>query len=52
MRLLIVEDENLIARFVARGLQAEGYTTGVASDGETALQRLHEEEWDLVILDL
>jgi DNA-binding response OmpR family regulator len=52
VRLLIVEDENLIARFVSRGLQAEGYTTGVASDGEIACQRLQEEEWDLVILDL
>ncbi len=52
MRLLIVEDENLIARFVSRGLQAEGYTTGVAADGETARRRLRDEEWDLVILDL
>jgi DNA-binding response OmpR family regulator len=52
MRLLIVEDENLIARFVSRGLQAEGYTTGVAADGDTACRRLREEEWDLVILDL
>jgi two-component system response regulator MprA len=52
MRLLVVEDENLIARFVARGLQAEGYTTSVAADGETACRRLRQEEWDLVILDL
>jgi DNA-binding response OmpR family regulator len=52
MRLLVVEDENLIARFVSRGLQAEGYTTAVAPDGETACRLLHEAEWDLVILDL
>jgi DNA-binding response OmpR family regulator len=52
MRVLIVEDEGLIARFVARGLQAEGYTTSVAPDGETACLRLRDEEWDLVILDL
>jgi two-component system, OmpR family, copper resistance phosphate regulon response regulator CusR len=52
MRVLIVEDEGLIARFVARGLQAEGYTTSVAPDGEMACRRLREEEWDLAILDL
>ena len=52
MRVLIVEDEGLIARFVARALQAEGYTTSVAPDGEVACRRLREEEWDLAILDL
>ena len=52
MRVLIVEDEGLIARFVARALQAEGYTTSVAPDGEVACRRLRDEEWDLAILDL
>jgi len=52
LRVLIVEDEGLIARFVARALQAEGYTTSVAPDGEVACRRLREEEWDLAILDL
>jgi DNA-binding response OmpR family regulator len=52
MRLLVVEDENLIARFVSRALQAEGYTTGVAADGESACRLLREAEWDLVVLDL
>ena len=52
MRVLIVEDEGWIARFVARGLQAEGYQTSVAPDGEVACRRRRDEEWDLVILDL
>jgi len=52
LRILIVEDERLIARFVARALQAEGYTAGVAADGARACERLRGEEWDLVILDL
>jgi DNA-binding response OmpR family regulator len=52
MRLLVIEDETLIARFVSRGLQAEGYTTDVAPDGETACRLLRDAEWDLVILDL
>ena len=51
MRVLIVEDEGLIARFVARALQAEGYTTSVAPNGEVACRRLRDEEWG-EILDL
>lgn len=52
MRLLIVEDEPLIARFLARGLRSEGYTVVVAGDGERAIDRLAGGGWDLVILDL
>jgi DNA-binding response OmpR family regulator len=52
MRLLIVEDEPLIARFLARGLRSEGYTVAVAGDGEMAVERLADGGWDLVILDL
>jgi DNA-binding response OmpR family regulator len=52
MKLLIVEDEHLIARFVASGLRSEGYTTAVSPDGDDACARLAGEEWDLVILDL
>jgi two-component system, OmpR family, response regulator len=52
MRVLIVEDEPLIARFLARGLRSEGYTVGVAGNGEIAIDRLEQRPWDLVILDL
>ncbi len=52
MRILIVEDEPLIARFVARGLRSEGYTVAIATDGEGAVERLAGGSWDLVILDL
>jgi len=52
LRVLIIEDEGLIARFVARALQAEGYTASVVGDGSTACARLRDEEWDLVVLDL
>jgi DNA-binding response OmpR family regulator len=51
MRILIVEDEALIAGFLAHALRAEGYTAQVAADGEDGIERLHE-QWDLVILDL
>jgi DNA-binding response OmpR family regulator len=52
MRILLAEDEPLIARFIARGLRAEGYHTTVAGDGDVAVARLTAQEWDLLILDL
>jgi DNA-binding response OmpR family regulator len=51
MRILIVEDEALIAGFVARALRAEGYATQVAADGEQGIELL-EHPWDLIVLDL
>ncbi len=52
MRILLVEDEHLIARFVSRGLRAEGYTTSIAADGHEAVEHLGNEPCDLMILDL
>jgi len=52
MHILLVEDEPLIANFVARGLSAEGYTPAVAADGEEAWEQLRRREWDMVVLDL
>jgi DNA-binding response OmpR family regulator len=52
VRILLVEDEPLIASFVARGLRAEGYATSVAIGGDEAVIELRERDWDLVILDL
>ena len=52
VRILLVEDEPLIASFVGRGLRAEGYATSVAASGDDALSELRAREWDLVILDL
>ncbi len=51
MRILIVEDEALIAGFVARALRAEGYATQVAADGDQAVELL-DHAWDLIVLDL
>ena len=52
MRILLVEDEEKVARFVSRGLVSELYVVDVASDGKTALFNLAEFAYDLVILDL
>lgn len=50
-RILIIEDEERIARFVERGLIYEGYRVNVAHDGQTGLQIARDNPPDLVILD-
>jgi two-component system, OmpR family, copper resistance phosphate regulon response regulator CusR len=52
VHILITEDEPLLARFIARGLEAAGYDTAIAGDGREALERIAAHEWDLVVLDL
>jgi len=51
MKILIIEDEQGIRRFLSDGLKEEGYeTTGVA-DGNEGLKAFFEEKPDLVLLD-
>jgi DNA-binding response OmpR family regulator len=51
-RILIVEDEERISSFVAKGLKAEGFTPTVVSDGMTGLDYALTGEFDLMILDI
>jgi two-component system, OmpR family, response regulator QseB len=51
-RILIVEDETRLASFLEKGLRANGYSTKVAPDGESARRVADDSEFDLVILDL
>src|SRR5437773_2061065 len=52
MRLLLIEDEEKLAQFVARGLRAERYAVDLAADGQTALEMAAAFDYDLIILDL
>lgn len=52
MRLLLVEDEEKVARFVARGLKAERYAVDVAANGNIGLDHVRAYDYDLIILDL
>ena len=52
MRVLLVEDEEKVSRFVARGLKAERYAVDVASDGNSGLDHVRAYAYDLIILDL
>jgi len=51
-RILIVEDEEAIARFVELELRHEGYEVGKAADGRTGLDMALSGEYDLVLLDI
>ena len=50
--ILIVEDEEKIARFVELELQHEGYETGKATDGLSGLSLAESGKYDLMILDI
>ena len=51
-RILIVEDEESIARFLELELRHEGYTVGKAADGRTGLDLALSGDYDLVLLDI
>lgn len=52
MRLLLVEDEARMARFIARGLREQAYAVDLVADGEAALYQLAVNTYDAVILDV
>ena len=51
MRILLIEDEEQIRRFIKRGLEAEGFQVDVAHNGEEGLA-LGREHYSLILLDL
>jgi heavy metal response regulator len=52
MRILVIEDEKKVARFIKKGLEEEGYAVDLASDGEEGLARVLDQVHDLIILDI
>ena len=51
-RILVVEDESKIARFLELELKHEGYEVEIAFDGRSGLERTQKGDIDLIILDL
>jgi phosphate regulon transcriptional regulator PhoB len=51
-KILVVDDEIDIAELVAYNLKKEGFLIDLAHDGETALRRVRDNKYDLLILDL
>ncbi len=52
MRVLLVEDDAMIADAVAAALQDAAYAADCVTDGDAALAALHGHRYDLVLLDL
>ncbi|MDL1894172.1 response regulator transcription factor, partial [Sphingobacteriales bacterium CHB3] len=52
MRILVVEDEKKVAKFIQQGLEEEHYAVDVAHDGEKGLQMALNENYDVMILDV
>jgi DNA-binding response OmpR family regulator len=52
MRILVVEDEERIARFLKKGLEEESYAVDVATDGPAALDWVVGACYDVILLDV
>jgi len=52
MRILVVEDEKKVARFIQQGLEEEHHTVDVAHDGEAGLAMAEAQRYDVIILDV
>src|SRR6266540_311299 len=51
LRVLVVEDERLLADTIAEGLRRQAMAVDVAYDGDAALERLLANDYDVVVLD-
>lgn len=52
MRILVVEDEEKVSRFIVRGLEAERFAVDAVLDGTSGLEFATTYDYDLVILDI
>ena len=52
VRILVVEDDRKVARFIERGLEQEGYAVDVLHDGMDAGEQTRLADYDAVVLDL
>lgn len=51
MKILLVEDESMLANLIARGLSSEGWSVEHVENAELASVRLREEHFDVLLLD-
>ncbi|MBN1396492.1 MAG: response regulator transcription factor [Bacteroidetes bacterium] len=50
--MLVIEDENKVARFLKKGLEAEGHEVDTAADGKTGEKCARTEVYDIILLDV
>jgi Response regulators consisting of a CheY-like receiver domain and a winged-helix DNA-binding domain len=51
-KILVIEDEEKISRFIKLELNHEGYITDIATNGLEGLNKVKEKDYDLIILDI
>jgi DNA-binding response OmpR family regulator len=51
LKILVVEDDVKLARFLSRALSEEGYAVDRAADGAEAIRRVESGVYDLIVLD-
>ena len=51
-RVLVVDDEKLIVKGIRFSLEQDGMEVDCAYDGEEALQKIQENEYDIILLDV
>src|SRR5690554_4463424 len=51
-KVLLIEDEKNMSRFIELELRNEGFSTSVAFDGNAGLRMALSEQWDIIVLDL
>jgi two-component system OmpR family response regulator len=51
MRILVIEDDNDTAAYLAKGLKETGYTVDRAADGREGLFLATSEQYDAMIVD-
>jgi len=52
MRVLLVEDQEKIARFVYKGLTEQGFSVELVHDGDEAYAKAQQEPYDVIVLDI
>jgi two-component system copper resistance phosphate regulon response regulator CusR len=52
VRILVVEDEPKVARFLERGLKQQAYAVDLADNGEDGLHMAEHHDYDLIVLDV
>ena len=52
MRVLVVEDDRKVGRFIQTGLEQEGYSVDLLNEGESAGEQAYTIDYDAVVLDL
>jgi heavy metal response regulator len=52
MRILLVEDDRDVARFIKKGLKENSFSVDIAENGEDGLYLATQENYDLIILDI